>query len=303
MRTRAATLLPLLGAVVLLPALAARGSGRTVAASLVVGGVVRRYELHLPPSGAVGTLPLVLSLHGGLGTPEAESRLTGMDALADREGFLVAYPEGIGRHWNDGRGTRSSADDVGFLSALVDELTARYPVDRARVFATGMSNGAMMSHRLGCELSEKIAAIAPVAGPMPAALAPGCRPARPVSVLQISGTADPIVPYDGGEVKNAGGEVLSAPETFRRWRALCGCVGTPARSVDPDRAHDGTHVVRERSAGCTGGAAVELVTVQRGGHTWPGGRAYLPAAFVGKVSRQLDATKEIWDFFRRHPMR
>jgi polyhydroxybutyrate depolymerase len=274
---------------------------------VTAGGAVRAYLLHAPAPAPPGRLPLVLAFHGGTSTPQGMAELTGLDRLADRDGFVVVYPAGIGRSWNDGRGNTPAAtqgvDDVAFVRTLLDQLEARLPIDLGRVYATGISNGAIFSERLGCELSSRISAIAPVAGSLATNLAPACHPALPVSMLAINGTADPLVPYGGGHVdgRGSGGDVISAPSAASLWRGLDGCPGAAVTSGLPDRAHDGTSVTIQSWSGCAAGAAVELYTVEGGGHTWPGGPQYAPAALVGIASRQLDAGEVIWAFLAAHP--
>jgi polyhydroxybutyrate depolymerase len=291
------------------PALA-RQAGMT-AHSLTVDGRERTYALHLPPAVTTGTaLPLVLVFHGGGGEGKQMPTLTGMNSIADREGFVAAYPDGIDRNWNDGRFSqaittqRFNLDDVGFVSALIDELATTLPIDRSRVFATGISNGGMFSQRLGCDLADKVAAIAPVAGSLPELLAPGCAPARPMPVLMIHGDADPLVPWNGGPVAGDGnrGRVLSVADTVSRWVALDGCAATPTIIPLPDRApNDGTTTSDEVYSSCRAGAQVELYAVANGGHTWPGGFQYLPERIIGKTSRDFDASETIWSFFAHHP--
>jgi polyhydroxybutyrate depolymerase len=174
--------------------------------SIIFAGLERTYRIHMPPSYDKSTpLPLLIALHGGGGSGEKMEELTlrGFNRLSDKEGFIVVYPDGIEKHWNDGRENvkyrahREKIDDVGFISALIDYLVKQYNIDIKQVYATGISNGAMMSFRLGCELSEKIAAIAPVAGSMPENLPTRCSPSRSISVLIISNTEDPLVPWGG----------------------------------------------------------------------------------------------------------
>jgi polyhydroxybutyrate depolymerase len=194
-------------------------------------------------------------------------------------------------------------DDVGFVRAVLEDLGRVHRVDSGRVFATGMSNGAIFSHRLGCELSDRIAAIAPVAGTFPAPLRDSCRPGRPVSVFSIHGTDDPLVPYQGGHVKGRGegGEVLGAEDTLRLWAGLDHCPTMPMTGALPDAADDGTTTRTTTYAPCDAGSAAVLNTVDGGGHTWPGGRQYAPTLLVGKTSRDFDATEAMWEFFARHP--
>jgi polyhydroxybutyrate depolymerase len=288
----------------------------TVAASsrtLTVGAVKRTYLLHVPSPRPPGTLPLVIILHGGGGHGKGMVRLTRgeLDALADREGFLVAYPDGLHKRWNDGRGAevsrthRENTDDFGFLAALIDRLRTEEDADPARVYAAGISNGGMMACRLGCELAGSIAAIGIVAASMPKMLEATCAPARAVPVIFLCGTDDPLVPFGGGPVKvgrQNRGEVLGARAAAAKWAVLDGCPAAPSApealpDVDPQ---DGTRVSRETWGPGRDGAEVVLYTIEHGGHTWPGGRPYLPKFIVGRVSRDLDANAVLWAFFKRH---
>jgi len=172
--------------------------------SIFSGGLQRTYSVHIPNSyDKTSPTPLVISLHGGGGTGQGMNKLTNFDSIADAENFIVIYPDGFEKHWNDGRNVQryrtqaQNIDDVGFISALIDNISNEVNIDAKRVYVTGISNGAMMSHRLGCELSQKIAAIAPVAGNIPANMASVWSPSRPVSVLIINGTDDPLVPWAG----------------------------------------------------------------------------------------------------------
>ncbi|MBI4020274.1 MAG: phospholipase [Candidatus Aenigmarchaeota archaeon] len=259
-------------------------------------------------------LPLIIALHGGTGTGGDMIELTqaGLNKLADKEGFAVVYPDGIEGHWNDGRDVssyrvqREDIDDVGFISALIDDMGRKLKIDSKRVYATGISNGAMMSNRLGCDLAGKITAIAPVAGAMPEKIAPACSPGRPVPVMSINGIDDPQVPWEGGKVvvlgKDLGG-VLSPVDTVRLWARNSGCSETPDVSYVADRdPEDGTRVRKEVYTGCQGGSEVVHYVVEGGGHTWPGGWQYLPEGFVGKTNRDIDANQVIWEFFKRHSL-
>ena len=288
------------------PASGGPASGGTDQARwLESGGMRREYLIHLPAgaSSAAG-LPVVIALHGRLGTAQGMSTLTHLDRVADRHRFAVVYPQGYQRSWNDGRPNtpahRDGVDDVAFVSALIHHLAAADRVDASRIYVTGISNGAMLTERLGCELAGQLAGIAPVAGPMPVVMAASCHPVRPIAVLEIHGTADPLVPYGGGQVRGGGGSgdvVRSVPWTFARWRAIDRCVGPPTAAALPDRAHDGTGVSVSRGTSCAAGAPVALYTVTGGGHTWPGGVQYLPKILIGATSRQFDASEVIWTFF------
>ncbi len=264
-----------------------------------VGGVTRTYRVHAPPRGAAG-LPVVLAFHGGFGTGAGMGSLTHLNATADRNGFVVVYPDGLRRSWNDGRSNTPAehrhVDDVAFVSQLIDRLVRDDHVDARRVYATGISNGGMFTERLGCDLAGRLAGIAPVAGPLPSDLS--CHPARPLPVLVIHGTADPLVPYDGGHVRGrgGGGSVLSVSATADVWLRRDACTGSTTVTL-PDRSDDGTRVRLREGTGCTPHTGVAVYTIVGGGHTWPGGLQYLPERLVGRTSRDLDAGQVMWDFF------
>jgi polyhydroxybutyrate depolymerase len=275
--------------------------------SIAVNGVHRTYVLHVP-DGITGRVPLILSFHGHGGDGAQQSRLTGFDALSDRYRFIIAYPDGIDRSWNDGRPVNANGpDDLAFAAALADELEQRYSIDPARVYATGFSNGAVFSNYLACNQANRFAAVAPVSGPMPVVDAPNCHPQRAVPVLEIGGTTDPVVPFDGGPIMLAGtnrGEVLSFAQTGAFWAKNAGCAASPAVTPLPAIAPpDGTSVTRTSFSGCHAGAGVVEYAVVGGGHAWPGGPQYLPKFLVGTASRQLDASETIVQFFLAHPKR
>jgi polyhydroxybutyrate depolymerase len=276
-------------------AAAAAGEPRT----LRVNGVERTYLVDVPPSYRPGTpAPLVMVFHGAGGSGRRLAPHTGFSRLAGREGFVTVYPDGLGRRWNDGRSALATQDDVGFVKALLDTLERELTLDSTRVYAAGISNGAMFSYRLACELPGVFAAIAPVAGATPANLAESCGRTAPVSVLAIQGTADPLLPYAGG-VGGGRVSVLSAAGSIAFWARVAGCGAAPAVTDEPDRVRDGTRVRVTMYSGCRDGRAVELYTMEGGGHTWPGGPPV--GRSVGRVSREIDATALIWAFFARHP--
>jgi len=272
---------------------------------LVFGGVERTYVIHRPPGAPAGPRPMVVSLHGRLGQGKGQERLTGMDAVADREGFLLVYPDGIDRSWADARAvtpaSQKKVDDVGFLTALIRQLVDQEHADPKRVFVAGTSNGAEMAHTLACRAPELIAAIAPVVGNLPAALE-ACEIKGHVSVAMFLGTEDPLMPYGGGSVKSdVGGAVLSADASLQAWGKSNGCQAAASDTSLPDvDPADGTRVVRRSLTGCPAGTEVRLYRVEGGGHTWPGGWQYLPERVVGRTSRDLNASEEIWRFFKAH---
>jgi polyhydroxybutyrate depolymerase len=195
--------------------------------------------------------------------------------------------------------TRSGdVDDIGFIGALIDHLGGRLRIDSRRVYSTGISNGGFLSHRLGMELSDRLAAIAPVAGTLGENLVSRFAPKDPVAVLHIHGTQDRLVRYEGGEVVARGGVSISARGVAELWAKANGCA-TPARTeqladLDPN---DGTRIRSDSYVSCRGGATVMLYTIEGGGHTWPGRST--PA--LGASTRDIDGAQAIWDFFERHP--
>jgi polyhydroxybutyrate depolymerase len=279
------------------------------ARNIDVHGLSRSYLIHVPTSYKKDkAVPLVLVFHGGGGDADGMVRYSHFDALADREGFIAIYPDGTLKQWNDGRLMAPKSDDVGFVRAIIDEVEKTYKIDRKRIYATGMSNGAMMSQRLACEMSGTLAAVAPVAGTMPDDFAPRCSPTEPISVLMIHGTDDPLVPYNGGSItlgqRAIGGKVWSAADTIKYWAKSDKCGEKPTTSMLPDAApQDGTRISHDVYSGCAADTEVALLTVNGGGHTWPSGIQYLPERFIGKTSKDIDATETIWDFFAKHPMK
>jgi polyhydroxybutyrate depolymerase len=262
------------------------------------------------PAKLGSSVPLVLSFHGHFGTAREQAEVTGFDALSDRYGFIVVYPEGIERSWNDGRPQDAGSDDVGFVKALIADLSARYPLDPKRIYATGFSNGGSFSEYLGCTLAAQIAAIAPVSGYLPVDDVGVCRPARAISVLAFGGTADPVEPYAGAHVMMGPidrGYVLSAEATATFWSKNAKCAPTPTVSTlaaaDPAEPDDPTSVTSTAYTGCVDGTDVVLDTIAGGGHRWPGGpRSLLPSA-AGIATRRIDGSAAIVEFFFAHPMR
>ncbi len=236
------------------------------AGTLAFGGLDRTYQVHVPAGHPSG---LVINLAGAGMTGSQQAAATNYNGVADRFGFVAAYPDGIDLSWADGRGAsvpdRQGVDDVGFLTALVDRLSHDYGIPPGRVFATGMSAGAFMAMRLACERADVFAAIAPVAGTL--GTGPGCAPSRAVSVLEVHGTADPVVPFDGGGMVGRGGpsEIVPALRMADGWRTADQCPGAPVESDLGGGVH------RFTSAGCAGGTEVDFVRIDGGGHVWPAG--------------------------------
>lgn len=250
--------------------------------SLTVDGRKRSYLLHIPKNYSdKKRYPLVLVFHGGAGTGEKVSRQTGFTKYADKEGFIAVYPDGIEYNWNDGRGTtdaeRLGVNDVKFVRTLIEHLkTAKgLAIDSNRIYATGVSNGAIFSHRLGCEMSDVFAAIGPVIGSMATNMISRCNPSEPISVVAIQGTGDPFISIKGGEVKHKrlgigdGGLVESADKTMRFWTAKNGCEDSPKKVRLPVIIDDRTEVEKISYSQCKNKSAVVYYIVKGMGHIWP----------------------------------
>jgi len=261
------------------------------------GGIQRTFLLHRPTSVKPGTaLPLVVVLHGGFGSGAQAERSYGWDAEADRNHFVVAYPDGVRRAWNAGGGCCGQAaaghvDDVGFLTSMVTRIEQAVPVDPTRVFATGISNGGIMAYRLACTTTV-FAAI----GPDSATMLGACPHPAPLSIVHIHGTADSRIPYGGGTgtgVAHVDGPAVPAVNTF--WLTVDRCA-RPATSTSA--------AVTTSIATCPGGRSVELVTIAGAGHQWPGSADHPLGQLVlgtDAPSDALDATAVIWAFFAAHP--
>lgn len=301
------------------PALGSAGCGQPSSAyppglstpdSLVHGSLTRTFRVYVPPSypvsGATPT-PVVVLLHGGFGSGaqvEGSARIT---TVADTEGFVAVSPDGVLspgniRTWNGGTccgyAVAANIDDVGFVSALLDHLEARLCIDRRRVYAAGMSNGAIMSYRLACELSSRIRAVGPVAGALGVA---SCTPARAVPLMHVHGTDDLNVPFGGAVGCGVSGAAFtSVAESVGTLAAAAGCGGNPVTTLVQG---DGTCM---RQGTCPNGNDVELCTIGGGGHQWPGGTppliSGLPGCPFGYQSQTFVATQVLWDFFARHPV-
>ncbi len=286
-------------------------SHHAIARTVLVGDLKRTYYLYVSPNLPMGRpVPLVLMFHGGGGTPKFAERESKFNELADREGFLVAYPEGLRRSWNDGRGAkvipaqRDNVDDVAFVAALIDDTSKLHQVDRKRVYATGISNGAVFSHYLAANLSSRIAAIAPVVGGLAEPLEEKFKPKEPVSVLILNGTKDPLVPYGGGDIRlfrAKRGRIIATEEAARKWAAHNRCEGAPiADAVVDKNPKDGCILNKLTYGNCRDGTEVVLYRMDGAGHTWPDGLQYLPKLLVGRVCREINGSEVIWEFFKRH---
>ena len=266
--------------------------GRTTVRQVSSAGIERLYRLHLPPNLSMAKpAAVVLNFHG-LGSNAIEQEAySGLSPVSDREGFILVSPDGTGspRAWASSPNLPTGVDDVLFTKDLLDRLQTDLCVDTTRIYSTGMSNGAFMSSRLACVLSDRIAAAAPVAG---VGFAPAERCGKPVAILAFHGTADRTVPFEEGLIFN----VLlyaGARKSTADWASHNGCGPTPELSKVSEA------VTRESYPKC-GGADVTLVVVKGGGHTWPG--ASIEIGRLGETTKDVSATEEIWKFFAAHPL-
>ncbi len=269
-----------------------------------VAGQERTYWLHQPPSMPVEEpVPLVMVLHGGGGSGSNVASMSRMNEVADREGFMVAYPNGSGRlrqrllTWNAGNccgyALDQQIDDVAFIEALIDHLVTNYQADPARVYVTGMSNGGMMTYRVGCELSDKVTAIAPVAGALNVDV---CEPTDPLTVVIFHGTADQHVLYEGGEPLRTVDirhprEDNSVQYAIDFWTDHNECDPTPTTTIEGS-------VKRDVYADCATDVQVVVFTIEGEEHTWPGGRRF--SLRGDEPTQEISASEEMWAIFQQH---
>lgn len=277
-------------------------SGAPSEQRLVVNGVERTYSLYVPPSAKGKKSPLVMVFHGGQGDSAKIARQTGFNRVADRGGVVIVYPKSL-EYWNDGRATiPNPKDDVSFVRQLIKHLVETEDIDRQRVYATGPSNGGNFTLRLACEMSTEIAAFAPVLASFPVEYAPNCRPQRPVPIMMINGTSDPFILWQGGTAgtgarRGVGGTVLPPPTTLDFWRKNNACASQPTVNKLPNRdTRDGTTIEVVTYPNCR--EAVQMIRVEGGGHTWPGSDQRTPR-MMGNTSHDIDASEEIWNFFKQ----
>lgn len=260
----------------------------------------RTYLLHIPPGyDGKKPMPLVVAYHGFSMTADMMPWFTGLTKKADEAGFLLVYPNGTGylQAWNAGGFpgglSKTKVDDVAFTAKLLDEVATVVNVDVKRVYATGMSNGGMMCHRLAAELSERFAAVAPVAGTLTID-APA--PKRPVPMLYFHGTVDTFVPYDGIKKTNVV-KILSVDDTIATWVKLNMCQPHPIIAYLPAKTCK-LEITQKYFQPTHQGAEVIVYIIQGGGHTWPGAPAR--GGFIGACTDDLNATDLMWEFFQRH---
>lgn len=275
------------------------------------GGLSREYRVFVPAARGTPARPVMLAFHGGGGNARQFQETAGLDAVAEREGFLVVYPDGTGvlslHTWNAGgccgRAMTRNVDDIGFVRAVIGDLAARLPIDRRRIYATGHSNGAMMSYRVATELGNLIAAVVPVGGAMHL---PRFEPIGPVPVLHIHSADDPRALYQGGEgppFPGTDNTVIHRPveDGLAAWRRVNGCAGPPVTgrtlrggSAGPNAGQTATEL---RWESCSSGAPVVHWKLTGSGHGWPGQtQRVLRESVIGPATTLLNAAEEGWRF-------
>jgi polyhydroxybutyrate depolymerase len=274
-----------------------------ISRTIIHDGRERSYIIYVPVSLNWSQPPaLVFVFHGGTGNAQNAIHMTGFHQIADQNGFLVVYPNGTGRlsddkllTWNAGNccgyAYEEKVDDVGFVRAIVTDLETVIKIDPKRIYATGMSNGALLSHRLGCEASDLFAGIAPVAGTLNTF---PCKPSYPISVIMFHGTEDQHILYNGGAGPQSRLSVdfTSVQDSVEFWTAFNNCAEPQSTTFD--------EIQHQIWTDCANFTAVELYTIIGGGHAWPGGRSSgRPDA--DQPTLTISASELIWEFFITHP--
>lgn len=280
---------------------AAKAGGKDFSGELASGGRARTYLLHAPASyDGSKAVPLLIALHGGGGNADHMRKISGVDALSDREGFIAVYPDGTGQSknmmltWNAGRccayAMDKKVDDVGFIRDLIAEMKKKYKIDGSGIFVTGFSNGGMLAYRLACEMPDVLAAVAPVSG----SLETECEPSAPVSMVIFHGTDDNNVPFEGGVGKKALVRLAKKPVSYAVsfWAEHNKCKGGPERSGKGN-------IVVEKYGVCEKGTEVVLYKIIGGTHSWPGGKRVY--AVEDEPTAEISATETMWAFFKAHP--
>lgn len=313
-RLRRSSYWPVWGASLLLCTLAVtcgKTDGTVLHGSLFHGQLERTYRMYIPSDYENAKFPsLLIALHGSGSNGDSMASCASFEGAVDTDDCIVVYPDAYESNWNDGRAVAGIAaydlniDDVGFISDLIDSMIAAYGVDPNRVYIAGMSNGAMMTYRLACEIPSRIAACACVAGAIPVNVYDACQPNAAVPFVVFNGTDDPYVPWNGGVCGTSQvplGYVVSIQQSIQFWAARNGCGETPdVTAMDDVDSDDGTQVVRYVYTGTDPESDVTFYGIDGGGHTWPGGPATQVLYDTGPVSYDIDATRIIWAFFMSH---
>jgi polyhydroxybutyrate depolymerase len=308
---RALTLVPTLVAVLVPARVIAQAVPASIPLKISVDGVTRDYRLFRPAGISGKQAPVVIMLHGGLGTASNIEEYLGLSAVAAASGFVAVYPQGLSRAWNDARPNKalmspnaSKADDVAFLNRLTDDLIAKGIADSKRVYLAGLSNGGFMTMRMACEASSRFAAFATVIASAPVQIRETCRPARALPVLMIAGTGDKLVKFEASTAAAQGN--LGAVNLADFWAGHNGCKGSTDSALPDLDPADNSAVVVRRYTDCQPQGDVEMITVRGGGHQPPSrGRVRdypLLRGLLGVRNHDIDTATAFWDFFKQHSL-
>jgi len=264
---------------------------------MLVDGTTRKFTTYIPVvTDKDYKMPLVISLHGGFASPKGQFHLADFRPLADRDKFIIVCP--ASKHiFHDGK-DNGGIDDVKFTDQIITYVINVYHADPHRVYITGISNGGFLTSRLACELSKRIAAIAVVAATMDEG--EGYTPVRPMPVIYMHGSKDPLFTAKGG--KFFGKKFYSFDRVLKEWANIDQCNPVPILTTYPDTAHDGTSIIKQEYTNPAKGFKVIGYDIVNGGHTWPGGWQYLPKFLIGKTTKNLNACKVIWEFFKQYKL-
>ncbi len=302
-----------------------KAKGYTYKDTVNIDGINRTFQVHLPAGyRSMKNMPLVLAFHGLHLNGTLMMFLSGFNSVSDKNGFVVVYGDGIGEQWDDGRGAHGY-DDVGYVCKVIEKVSTTVSIDKRHVYACGISNGGYFSQLLACAIPDRLAAIGVVGATLVQGAANHCHSSRPMPIMFFLGTGDPLVAWgSAGNGSNVGelgdlaelvgvskiggvdsvlaryGGIMPVPEVIDFWTAHNRCPsGNPYTSMEPDRdPKDGTRVKKE-AWGSTGNEVV-LYRIEGGGHTWPGGMPYASQNFAGRISRDIDASETLWQFFKTH---
>jgi len=269
--------------------------------SLISNKIKRKYILYLPASYDPYTpTSLVISMHGFGDWPGHQMRMSGWNDLADEKGFIMVYP--MGTHfplrwqlYDYENPAANPTADIRFITDLIDHLEEEYNIDPRRIYVNGLSNGGGMAQALSCTLSDRIAAVGSVSGAYVYPL-DACQPVRPVPMIAFHGTADAIIPYQGGPSERFPQSFPSIPEFMEQIAQRNGCTASPVEQTVSQNVHSISYT------GCTTNADVVFYTIEGGGHSWPGGKI-MPHMIVGETNMEINATRLMWNFFQAHPLR
>ncbi len=286
----------------------AAAAGEFQKQKLSIGNDVRTYGLYVPDRMNGRPAPLLVALHGGLGSAEKFFNSSTLRQMADREHVVLLFPESMGKAWIDARDeNRASDQDVEFIERLVDHVKQSNNIDPKYIYLTGLSSGGVMTLRMAIQKPGLFTGFAAVNANLSEYMLHEMHSSTPVSILLINGSADTLMPYGGGQVgggfgRNRLGKVISAPDTAAFWARVGGCSSEPATVAVPEKdPSDGTRVTRREFQNCNEGASVVAMTIEGGGHSWPGAKKRsLPAAMVGPLTNEIDAADAVWEFFNTH---